>query len=274
MQTDMRIGFIGGGNMASALIGGLAGRLTAGERMQVVDVNAAALQKLEQQFGVGTAPRIGAALAACEVIVLAVKPQQMKVVAAELRPHLGSQLVLSIAAGIRAADLARWLGGHDAIVRCMPNTPSLIGQGIAGMFATTGVSGEQRAAADAIMRAVGATVWLDDESLIDAVTAVSASGPAYVFYFLEAMQQAALELGLSQEQGTALAIATFGGAAQLAAQSPEPLSVLRERVTSKGGTTHAALTSMAASDVKGAIVAAVKAAAARSRELGEEFGRD
>jgi len=274
MQTDMRIGFIGGGNMASALIGGLAGRLTAGERMQVVDVNAAALQKLEQQFGVGTAPRIGAALAACEVIVLAVKPQQMKVVAAELRPHLGSQLVLSIAAGIRAVDLSRWLGGHEAIVRCMPNTPSLIGQGIAGMFATTGVSGEQRAAADAIMRAVGATVWLDDESLIDAVTAVSASGPAYVFYFLEAMQQAALELGLSQEQGTALAIATFGGAAQLAAQSPEPLSVLRERVTSKGGTTHAALTSMAASDVKGAIVAAVKAAAARSRELGEEFGRD
>ncbi len=274
MQTDMRIGFIGGGNMASALIGGLAGRLTAGERIHVVDVNAAALQTLEQQFGVGTAPRIDAALAACDVIVLAVKPQQMKAVAAELRPHLGSQLVLSIAAGIRAADLSRWLGGHDAIVRCMPNTPALIGQGITGMVATAGVSGEQRAAADAIMRAVGATVWLDDESLIDAVTAVSGSGPAYVFYFLEAMQQAALELGLSQEQGTALAIATFGGAAQLAAQSPEPLSVLRERVTSKGGTTHAALTSMAASDVKGAIVAAVKAAAARSRELGEEFGRD
>ena len=274
MQTDLRIGFIGGGNMASALIGGLAGHLTAGERIHVADVNAAALQTLAQQFGVGTAPRIDAALAACEVIVLAVKPQQMKAVAAELRPHLGSQLVLSIAAGIRAADLSRWLGGHDAIVRCMPNTPALIGQGIAGMVATAGVSGEQRAAADAVMRAVGATVWLDDESLIDAVTAVSGSGPAYVFYFLEAMQQAALELGLSQEQGTALAIATFGGAAQLAAQSSEPLSVLRERVTSKGGTTHAALTSMAASDVKGGIIAAVKAAAARSRELGEEFGRD
>lgn len=274
MQTELKIGFIGGGNMASALIGGLAGRLTPGERIHVVDVNADALQSLQRQFGVGTAQQINAALAACDVIVLAVKPQQMKTVATQLRPHIGAQLVLSIAAGIRAADLSRWLGGHAAIVRAMPNTPALIGQGIAGMVAMAGVSAAQRAAADAILRAVGATVWLDDEGLIDAVTAVSGSGPAYVFYFLEAMQQAALELGLNREQGTALAIATFGGAAQLAAQSSEPLSVLRERVTSKGGTTFAALASMEAADVKGAIVGAVKAAAVRSKELGEEFGRD
>ncbi|HCE07156.1 MAG TPA: pyrroline-5-carboxylate reductase, partial [Oxalobacteraceae bacterium] len=137
-----------------------------------------------------------------------------------------------------------------------------------------GVSDSQRAAADAIMRAVGATVWLDDEALIDPVTAVSGSGPAYVFYFIEAMQQAALEMGLSAEQGTQLAIATFTGASQLAAQSREPISVLRERVTSKGGTTYAALTSMEASGVKASIVTALKAAAARGKELGEEFGRD
>ena len=143
-----------------------------------------------------------------------------------------------------------------------------------GMAALPGVSPSQREAADAIMRAVGVTVWLDDESLIDPVTAISGSGPAYVFYFIEAMQQAAQELGLSTEQGTQLAIATFTGAAQLAAQSPDPVSVLRERVTSKGGTTYAALTSMEASGVKEGIVKALLAAAARGKELGEEFGRD
>ena len=274
MQNNLKIGFIGGGNMATALIGGLAGKLTAGANIHVVDVNAGALKKLEQQFGVTSAQQIGSALNQAEVIVLAVKPQQMKDVVAQLKPHLSSQLVLSIAAGIRAVDLSRWLGGHAAIVRTMPNTPALIGQGITGMVALAGVSDAQRAAADAIMRAVGATVWLDDEALIDPVTAVSGSGPAYVFYFIEAMQQAALEMGLSAEQGTQLAVATFVGASQLAAHSSEPISLLRERVTSKGGTTYAALTSMDASGVKDAIVTALKAAAARGKELGEEFGRD
>jgi pyrroline-5-carboxylate reductase len=274
MQNDLKISFIGGGNMAAALLGGLAGKLTAGANIHVVDINADALARLQRQFGVTVAPQIDAALAASDVVVLAVKPQQMREVAALLRPHIGQQLVLSIAAGIRAADLSRWLGGHSAIVRTMPNTPALIGQGITGMAALPGVSAGQRDAADAIMRAVGATVWLDDESLIDPVTAVSGSGPAYVFYFIEAMQQAAQELGLSVEQGTQLAIATFTGAAQLAAQSPDPVSVLRERVTSKGGTTHAALASMEASGVKQAIVQALHAAAERGRELGEEFGKD
>jgi len=274
MQNDLKISFIGGGNMAAALLGGLAGKLTAGANIHVVDINADALARLQQQFGVTVAPQIDAAVAASDVVVLAVKPQQMRDVAAQLRPHIGQQLVLSIAAGIRGADLSRWLGGHSAIVRTMPNTPALIGQGITGMAALPGVSASQREAADAIMRAVGATVWLEDESLIDPVTAVSGSGPAYVFYFIEAMQQAAQELGLSVEQGTQLAIATFTGAAQLAAQSSEPVSVLRERVTSKGGTTHAALTSMESSGVKDAIVRALHAAAARGKELGEEFGRD
>ena len=274
MQNNLKISFIGGGNMAAALIGGLAGKLTAGANIHVVDINADALARLAQQFGVSTATRIDAAVAGSDVIVLAVKPQQMRDVAAQLRPHVASRLVLSIAAGIRGADLSRWLGGHGAVVRTMPNTPALIGMGITGMAALPGVSEEQRAAADAIMRAVGGTVWLDDESLIDPVTAVSGSGPAYVFYFIEAMQQAALELGLSREQGTELAIATFAGAAQLAASSGEPVSALRERVTSKGGTTHAALVSMEESGVKAAIVRALHAASARGRELGEQFGRD
>lgn len=269
----MKISFIGGGNMATALIGGLAGKLTAGANIHVVDINAGALQKLAYQFGVSTAPQIDAAIADSDVIVLAVKPQQMRDVVVQLLPHISSQLVLSIAAGIRALDLSHWLNGHTAIVRTMPNTPALIGKGITGMVALAGVSDAQHEAADAIMRAVGATVWLDDESLIDPVTAVSGSGPAYVFYFIEAMQQAALEMGLTAEQGSALAIATFVGASQLAAQSAEPVSVLRERVTSKGGTTYAALASMEADGVKNAIVTALKAAAARGKELGEEFGR-
>lgn len=274
MNNALKIGFIGGGNMATALIGGLAGKLTDGANIHVIDINTDALQKLHAQFGVTTAPQIDDAVRRCDVIVLAVKPQQMKNVVAQLKPHVSTQLLLSIAAGIRAVDLSRWLDGDNAIVRTMPNTPALIGMGITGMVATAGVSAEQRSAADAIMRAVGATVWLDDEALIDPVTAVSGSGPAYVFYFIEAMQQAAQEMGLTAEQGTQLAIATFVGASQLASQSPEPVSVLRERVTSKGGTTYAALNSMEAGGVKDAIVTAMKAAAARGKELGEEFGRD
>lgn len=273
MQNNLKIGFIGGGNMATALIGGLAGKLTAGADIHVVDLNPDALQKLQTQFGVTTAQKIDAAIAQCDVVVLAVKPQQMKEVVAQLQPYVAKQLILSIAAGIRAVDLSRWLNGYDAIVRTMPNTPALIGKGIAGMVATAGVLPQQREAADAIMRAVGATVWLDDEALIDPVTAVSGSGPAYVFYFIEAMQQAAQEMGLTAEQGTQLAIATFVGASQLAAQSTEPVALLRERVTSKGGTTYAALTSMEASGVRDALVKAIKAAAARGKELGEEFGR-
>ena len=271
----MKIAFIGGGNMASALIAGLAGKLTAGADIHVVDPNPASLAKLNQQYGVTTASAADAAVGAADVIVLAIKPQSMREVAAQLLPLLDrakQTLIVSVAAGIRSADLSRWLDGYGAIVRCMPNTPALIGMGITGMVASAGVSTEQKQTADDILRAVGPTVWLDDESKIDAVTAVSGSGPAYVFYFIEAMQQAAQELGLSAEQGTQLALATFAGAAQLANQSAEPVSLLRERVTSKGGTTYAALTSMDDSGVKAAIVTAVKAAAARGKEMGDELG--
>jgi pyrroline-5-carboxylate reductase len=270
----MHISFIGGGNMASALIAGLAGRILDGANIHVIDPNPEALARLHAEFGVSTGNAIDATLAASDVVVLAVKPQQMREVAAALLPQLGQSqpLLLSIAAGIRSADLSRWLGGYGAIVRSMPNTPALIGRGITGMVASAGVSAPQKAAADAIMKAVGSTVWLADEGLIDPVTAVSGSGPAYVFYFLEAMQQAAVELGLTSEQGRELALATFSGAAELVARSSEPLEVLRGRVTSKGGTTYAAITSMEQDRVGQAIVAAVKAAAARGRELGDELG--
>lgn len=272
--NKLKIDFIGGGNMATALISGLIGQLTDAASLHVIDPNAEARTKLEQRFGVGTSAQIDDSVANADVIVLAVKPQQMKTVITMLRGQLQHQLVLSIAAGIRATDLARWLGDYQAIVRCMPNTPALIGKGVSGLFALAGVNPQQRQSAEAILTAVGATVWLTDEAQIDAVTALSGSGPAYVFYFLEAMQQAALELGLSAQQGATLAMATFAGATQLAVQADEPLALLRQRVTSKGGTTYAALNSMETSQVRGAIVQAIHAAAARSRELGEEFGRD
>ena len=271
--TDLRISFIGGGNMASALIGGLAGKLTAAANLHVVEINPEARTRL-QQSGVRTTSAIDAELAGSDVIVLAVKPQQMREVVTGLKPFMGNQVLISIAAGIRAVDLSRWLDGYGAIVRTMPNTPALIGKGITGMVALGGVTARQREHADAIMRAVGSTVWLDDEALIDPVTALSGSGPAYVFYFIEAMQRAGEALGLTPAQASELSIATFVGASQLAADASDPVSILRERVTSKGGTTHAALVSLAESGVDEAIVRAIAAASARGRALGEEFGRD
>ena len=274
MRNDLRISFIGGGNMAAALIGGLAGKLVPGPNIHVVDINPEALQYLNSRYRVSTAGKIDTAVSASNAIVLALKPQEMRGMMAELAPYISKQLVLSIAAGIRAIDLSRWLNGHRAIVRTMPNTPALIGQGITGLTAMDGVSQVQMTLADSIMQAAGTTVWLDDESLIDAITALSGSGPGYVFYFIEAMQQAALELGLNAKQARQISIATFTGASQLAAQLNELVSVLRERVTSKGGTTAAALTSLEESGVGPAIINAIKAAAVRSKELGEEFGKD
>lgn len=273
MQNKLKIAFIGGGNMANALIGGLISELTGAEHIHVVDLNQQSLTRMETEFGVSTAMAIDDSLHGVDAIILAVKPQNLRDVVAELAPYLKNQLVISIAAGIRAADMSRWLNGYAKIVRTMPNTPALISKGITGLYALPEVSAAEKLIAEQIMQAVGLTTWLDDESLLDAVTAVSGSGPAYVFYFIEAMQQAAQELGLSPGQGVQLAIATFNGASQLALHSSEPVAVLRERVTSKGGTTYAALTSMDAAGVKPAIVAAIKAAAARGKELGDEFGQ-
>ncbi|MBI3712150.1 MAG: pyrroline-5-carboxylate reductase [Burkholderiales bacterium] len=273
MQSDLKIGFIGGGNMAGALISGLVKQVNHAQQLLVVDLNADSLQKLSSTFGVATAQQIDQRLAEMDVIVFAVKPQQMQAVVKSVQPFVRTQLLLSVAAGIRASDMARWLGDYQKIVRAMPNTPAMIGQGMTGLFALEAVSEQEKNAAQAIMQAVGQTIWVENESLIDAVTAVSGSGPAYVFYFIEALQQAGIALGLSEAQAKQMALATFNGAAQLAQQSEEPIHVLRERVTSKGGTTYAALTSMEADGVANAIVRAVHAAANRGRELGEEFGQ-
>ncbi|MEB0137952.1 MULTISPECIES: pyrroline-5-carboxylate reductase [unclassified Undibacterium] len=273
MKNNLKIAFIGGGNMAVALINGLLPGLASPEQIHVVDVNQAALTRLESEFAVRTSLSIDAQLEAVDVIILAVKPQQMRDAVAALANHLNGQLLISIAAGIRASDISRWLSNYDKIVRVMPNTPALISKGITGLFALPGVTEPQKDLADAILRAVGATSWVAKERLIDVVTAVSGSGPAYVFYFIEALQQAAAELGLTAEQATQFAIATFEGAAQLAMHSSDSVKVLRERVTSKGGTTYAALTTLDELNVKPAIITAIKAAASRATELGAEFGQ-
>jgi pyrroline-5-carboxylate reductase len=269
----MKIAFIGGGNMASALIGGLIKRGVAPADLYAVDPGEEARVRVEKEFGIKTGLAVDATLAGYDAILLAVKPQVLKEVATALRPVLSKQLVISIAAGIRAADLSRWLGGHTNVVRAMPNTPALIGMGVTGLAALPGVDDAAKSLASKVLEAVGEIVWFDDESKIDAVTAISGSGPAYVFYFIEAMQEAARQLGMDENQGRALAVATFTGAAQLAAQSSEPASVLRERVTSKGGTTAAALASFAAQGVKEAIVRGALAADARAKEMGEELGK-
>lgn len=272
-MAEQRIGFIGGGNMARAIIGGIAGKMIDGEHIHVVDPNADALAMLNRQFGIQTASVIDERLRDCTVLVLAVKPQQMKEVCASLREHVTRQLILSVAAGIRASDISRWLGEHPLVVRAMPNTPALIGLGMSGLAALPGVGDAQRAEAQAILSAVGKVLWLDDEAQLDPVTALSGSGPAYVFYLIEAMQRAAHELGLDAHQGRELTLTTLQGAVALAQASDEPVSQLRERVTSKGGTTYAALSRLEADDVAGSVVAAIRAASERARELGDEFGR-
>jgi pyrroline-5-carboxylate reductase len=268
----MRIVFIGGGNMAAALIGGLLRGGRRAEELAVVEVDAARCVQLKEQFGVAAATAPDPSLRDADAVVLAVKPQQMRAACEAARPHLGTPVVVSIAAGTRSADIARWLG-TEAIVRTMPNTPALIGRGITGMAATARVSSEQRALAESILCAAGDVLWFDDEAQLDPVTAVSGSGPAYVFYFIEALVRAGVELGLSAQQSRALAVQTFVGAAHLAAESAEPLGTLRSRVTSKGGTTAAALAWLEANAVGARIVEAVHAANRRAGELADEFGR-
>ena len=270
----MNITFIGGGNMAAALIGGLIRKGHGASGIAVVEPLAEARARLAAQFAVRCVDSAAAAAPLGEVVVLAVKPQQMRTAAAALRPLLRRELVITIAAGIRLTDLSRWLGGYPTLVRCMPNTPALVGAGMSGLYANAAVGAEQRAQAAAILGAVGATLWVEQEKLLDPVTAISGSGPAYVFYFIEALQQAAREMGFSAADARTLAVETFVGAARLAAQNPEDIAVLRERVTSKGGTTERALASMDADRVKELIVRALHAANRRAHELGEQLAAD
>ena len=260
--------------MAAALLGGLIGRGQAPAGIRVVEIQAAARARLAAQFGVTCVDGVAAAAPLGEVVVLAVKPQQMRAAAEALQPLLERELVITIAAGIRLVDLSRWLGGYYTMVRCMPNTPALIGAGITGMYASTQVGADQRALAESILSAAGSTLWVADEAMLDPVTAISGSGPAYVFYFIEALQQSAHEMGFSAADARKLAVETFVGTARLAAQSPEDVTVLRERVTSKGGTTERALASMQTDRVKELIVRALHAANQRAHELGEQLGAD
>jgi len=271
----MNITFIGGGNMARALIGGLIARGDASNAFKVVEVEPDARATISARFGVATFIQIEpAAVVHADLIVIAVKPQSVRLVARELATLLKRQVVLSIAAGIRLPDLSRWLLGYRRLVRAMPNTPALIGAGIAGLYALSGVDGEGRAKASSVLEAVGATMWCDREDELDAITAVSGSGPAYVFYFLEALESAARELGFDAAQAHRLAIATFSGATRLAEQSDTELPVLRSQVTSRGGTTERAVATLDEAKVMSSIIDAVKAAAVRARELGDRFGSE
>lgn len=269
----MKIGFIGGGNMAAALIGGL---LRQGYRPEDIGVAEPAPERraaLAHEFGIALEESAAEILRA-DTLVLAVKPQILRAVLTAL-PRLGKEVcVLSIAAGIRAADISRWLGGHAAVVRAMPNTPALIGAGIAGLYALPGVAPGQRTAADHILAAVGRTVWVTEEAQIDAITAISGSGPAYVFLFMEALESAAEALGLPPDTARALALHTFHGAAGLALQDGSDPASLRARVTSKGGTTERGIATLEAGQVGQIIVAAAFAAAERARELGDLLGAE
>ena len=271
LPPTTRIAFIGGGNMASAIIGGLIRQGLPATQVMVVEPFEATRVLLKSQHGVQAHPTPGPFLADADLIVWAVKPQSFREAAAPVAPFAGRALQLSVMAGIRAADIAA-ASGSARIVRCMPNTPALVGRGMTGLFDASGAPAD-RQLAETVIRTTGDVLWVEREELLDAVTALSGSGPAYVFYFLEAMQQAGAELGLTATQARRLAVGTFAGGTQLAADSPEPLATLRERVTSKGGTTHAALTALEQAGVKAAFVKAMHAACVRAAELGDEFGR-
>ncbi|MGV3492346.1 MAG: pyrroline-5-carboxylate reductase [Ramlibacter sp.] len=271
-ETNMRIAFIGGGNMASAIVGGLIQQGLPAAQVSVVEPVAEARARLAQQFGVAAQAAAGPELADAGLVVWAVKPQTFKDAAAQARAHVQSALHLSVAAGIRSDSIAAWLG-TERIVRSMPNTPALVGKGMTALYARAAATAQDKARVEQVIATTGEFLWVDEERHLDAVTALSGSGPAYVFYFLEAMVQAGQEMGLSEAQARRLGIATFAGASELARASSEPLQVLRERVTSKGGTTYAALTSLEADRVKAAFVKALHAADKRAAELGDEFGK-
>lgn len=267
----MKLGFIGGGNMAAAMVGGLLRKGFPPVDIMVAEPSGERRAWLTHQFGV----RVEESAADCllaDVVVLAVKPQQLKEALTPLPGLEERQLVLSVAAGVRAADIGRWLHGHAAVARAMPNTPALVGEGATGIFGLPGVSEEQRAWASRIMEAVGTVVWVKDESQIDVVTAISGSGPAYVFYFIEALEQAGIELGLPADAARLLTLQTFLGASTLAMKDSAPPAELRARVTSKGGTTERGVLALEEGGVKNTIMQAARAAAERARVMGDLFG--
>ena len=270
--SSVSMAFIGGGNMASAIIGGLLRQGMRPDQITVVEPFAETAAKLQRDFGIAALPAASPALARAQLVVWAVKPQLFSEAAAPVMPHTREALHLSVAAGIRTDSILRWVG-TDRVVRCMPNTPALVGQGMTALYPCPAVTEADKALVEQVIGTTGQSVWVAQESQLDAVTALSGSGPAYVFYFLEAMTEAGVGMGLPHAQAYQLAVATFAGSASLAAASTESPEVLRQRVTSKGGTTYAAITAMEASGVKPAFIHAMQAAEQRARELGDEFGK-
>jgi len=263
--------FIGGGNMATALITGLRKQGVSAASIHVVEPLVTARQHLYDSLGVHAVASADSSLSGAQLVVWAIKPQLFKAVAEPVHALFAKALHLSVAAGIRSDSLAQWLGSQR-VVRAMPNTPALVGLGQTGLFARDAVTPLERQAVSALMQAVGESIWVDHETQLDAVTAVSGSGPAYVFYVIEAMVAAGVRMGLSPEQAHQLSVGTLVGASELARASSESPAVLRERVTSKGGTTHAAISRLQADGVAALIEQAMLAAAERAKTLGDELG--
>lgn len=271
-----RIAFIGGGNMAASLIGGLRAQGLPASAICASDPGADRRTELHDAHGIDTFADNAQAVAGADVAVLAVKPQVMQTVCRDLAPHLqANQLIVSIAAGITCASLQQWLGADTprAIVRCMPNTPALLRQGVSGLFANAAVSDEQKRQAEQLLSAVGLALWLDREELIDAVTAVSGSGPAYFFLLIEAMTAAGEQLGLPRDTAAELTLHTALGAARMACESDVEAAELRRRVTSPNGTTEAAIKAFQAGGLEALVQQAMDAAARRSAELAEQLGK-
>ncbi|MEP6938984.1 MAG: pyrroline-5-carboxylate reductase [Rudaea sp.] len=269
-----RIAFVGGGNMARSLIGGLARAGADPADIAVAEPNAALREALHADFGVATHSQAADAAHAADAIVLAVKPQVMKDVCASLREVALRRrpLFVSIAAGIRIAQIDAWLGGGHAIVRVMPNTPALIGAGASGLCASAGATAAQRATAERLLGSVGVSAWIEDESLMDTVTALSGSGPAYFFLLVEALEDAAVAQGLPRDAARVLATQTCLGAGRMLSESGEPAEVLRQRVTSPNGTTQAALESFEADGLRAVVARAIAAATLRGVEMSAQFG--
>jgi pyrroline-5-carboxylate reductase len=273
-MKNVKITFIGGGNMATSLIGGLIADDYKSQAITVSDPELDKLSQLAARYGIATEPDNKLAVAQAEIVVLAIKPQIMESVARDLAPALqqNSPLVISIAAGITVSVLSDWLGADLPLVRSMPNTPAMIQSGATGLYAGATVNENQRNQAESILRAVGMTRWVEDESLIDAITAVSGSGPAYFFLVMEAMEEAAKSLGLDEESARLLTLQTALGAARMAIESSDSPALLRQKVTSPGGTTERALGILEAGGLRTLFNDALQGAAERSRELSDLLG--
>jgi len=275
----IKITFIGGGNMASALISGLIQQGYSAGQINVVEIDPERRNRIKETFGISVMSDLTDGISQfgkeneLNVIVLAVKPQQIQTIAQHIAGLLKHHLIISIAAGIRVIDIMCWLDGYPRVIRAMPNTPSFVRAGVTGLYATPVTSELDRRSAESILSAVGTVFWVDDEEMLHTVTAISGSGPAYVFYFIESMQQAGIKLGLTLEQSRQLSLQTFLGAIKLASENQEDVSVLREKVTSKGGTTQKAIQSMEDGNVKNSIVTAIEASYARSKEMSDEYSK-